>query len=144
MVKGSILEPVLYTIFVSPLFNMETLLSYADDTFFPKWNNSWQNLVKDIEKSLEAITKCLRDSGLKVNQGKTENCFFSKRDTALVRIKFDGTTIESKKSIKVLGVVFDSKLNWSDHIEYAINCAIRAYNAIKLIRKFLPQRNSYV
>ena len=34
------------------------------------------------------------------------------------------------------GVVFDSKLNWSDHIVYAINWASWALNAIKLIRKF--------
>jgi hypothetical protein len=47
-VQGSILGPVLYAIFVSPLFDMETFLSYADDTFIPKWNNSLQNLVKDI------------------------------------------------------------------------------------------------
>jgi hypothetical protein len=65
------------------------------------------------------------DSGLKVNEGKTEICLFSKRNIAPVRIKFDGTTIGSKKSIKVLGVVFDSKLklNWYDHILYAVNCA---------------------
>jgi hypothetical protein len=75
-----------------------------------------------------------------VSQGKTKICLFSKCDTAPVRIRFDGTTIESKKSIKVLGVVFDSKLNWSDHILYAINRANRALNTIKLIRKFFTTK----
>ena len=139
-VQGSILGPVLYGIFVSPLFDKETFLSYADDTFIPKCNNSLENLILDVEKTLKAITKWLRDSGLKVNQGKTEICLFSKRDTAPVRIKIDGSTIMSKKSIKVLGVVFDSKLNWSDHVAYAINRASRALNAIKLIRKFFNTR----
>jgi hypothetical protein len=37
-VQGSILGPVLYAIFVSPLFDIETFLSYADDTFIPKSN----------------------------------------------------------------------------------------------------------
>jgi hypothetical protein len=59
-VQGSMLEPVLYVIFVSPLFDMETFLSYADDTFISKWNSSLQNLINDVEKSLEAITKWLR------------------------------------------------------------------------------------
>jgi hypothetical protein len=71
------------------------------------------------------------DSGLKVTQGKTEICLFSKHDTAPVRIKIDGTTIESKKYTKVLGVVFDSKLNWSDHMVYAINRSNQALNAMK-------------
>ena len=125
---------------MSPLFDIETFLSYADDTFIPKCTNSLENLIHDVEKTLKAITKWLRDSGLKVNQGKTEICLFSKRDTAPVRIKIDGSTIMSKKSIKVLGVVFDSKLNWSDHVAYAINRASRALNAIKLIRKFFNTR----
>jgi hypothetical protein len=106
---------------------METFLSYADKTFIPKLKHSLQNLIKNIEKSLEEITKWLKDSGLKVNQGKTEICLFSKRNIAQVRIKFNGTTIESKKSKKVLGVVFDLKLN---HILYAVNCANQALNAI--------------
>ena len=139
-VQGSILGPVLYAIFVSPLFDIETFLSYADDTFIPKSNKSLEILINDVEKSLEAITKWLRDSGLKVNQGKTEICLFSKRDSAPIRIRIDGSTIESKKSIKVLGVVFDSKLNWSDHVAYAVNRASRALNAIKLIRKFFTTK----
>jgi hypothetical protein len=49
-VQGSILGPVLYGIFVSPLFDIETFLSYADDTFIPKCNNSLENLILDVEK----------------------------------------------------------------------------------------------
>jgi hypothetical protein len=32
--------------------------------------------------------------------------------------------------------VFDSKLNWSDHMVYAINRSNQALNAMKWIRKF--------
>jgi riboflavin transporter FmnP len=71
-VQGSILGPVLYTFFVSPLFDIEPLLSYDDNTFIPRENRSSTTLIKDMEKSLEAIRKWRRDSGLKVNYGKTE------------------------------------------------------------------------
>ena len=36
-----------------------------------RWNKDLQQLVLDMEKSLEAITKWLRQPGLKVNDSKT-------------------------------------------------------------------------
>jgi hypothetical protein len=72
---------------VSPQFDDEDLSAYADDTYVPRWNLSLEQLIKDVEKSLEAITKWLRDSGLKVNQAKTEVCLFYKHDVAPVHIR---------------------------------------------------------
>jgi hypothetical protein len=34
--QGSILGPVLYAIFVAPLFDFEMLLAFADDIFIPR------------------------------------------------------------------------------------------------------------
>ncbi len=76
-VQGSILGPVLYALFVSPLFNIEPHSAFADDSYILRWKNSLPELISDLEKSLEAITKWLRDSGLKVNQAKTDLCLFN-------------------------------------------------------------------
>jgi predicted house-cleaning noncanonical NTP pyrophosphatase (MazG superfamily) len=59
-VQGSILGPVLYSIFVSPLFKIADLELFADDSFITKSNESLTELIKDMEKSLEAITKWLK------------------------------------------------------------------------------------
>jgi hypothetical protein len=64
-VQGSILGPVLYTIFKYPFFNIEKQLAFADDTFFPRWNKSLQTVIVDLEKSLETITKWMHKSGIK-------------------------------------------------------------------------------
>jgi hypothetical protein len=74
--KGSILGPVLYSIFVAPLFDIADISSFADDTYIPRWNSSLESLIRNIEKDIEAITKWIKDSGLKVNQSKTEACLF--------------------------------------------------------------------
>ena len=44
--------------------------------------------------------------------------------------------IISKNHMSLLGVSFDSKLNWQNHIEQAITRIKKALNAIKLIRKY--------
>jgi hypothetical protein len=75
-VQRSILGPVLYAIFVSPIFDIADLTAFADDKYVQKLNASLSKLIDDMQKSLEAITKWLKKCGLIVNQGKTEACLF--------------------------------------------------------------------
>jgi hypothetical protein len=66
-VQGSILGPVLYAILVSPLFILEDLDSFADDTFIQSIDKNINTVITNIEKSIEVITKWLRHTGLIVN-----------------------------------------------------------------------------
>ena len=63
-----------------------------------------------MEKSLEAITKWLKKSGLKVNESKTEACLFHRSAEITINLNINGSIIRSKKNMNVLGVIFDSKL----------------------------------
>ena len=47
--------------------------------------------------------------------------------------------ITSKKTINVLGVVFDSKLNWDAHVASAIRKAKKSLFALRLLKKFFNQ-----
>jgi hypothetical protein len=53
-----------------------------------------------------------------------------------VSITIDNVVLQSKKEISVLGVVFDSRLCWHNHVEKVINKANKALNAIKLLIRF--------
>ena len=61
--------------------------------------------------------------------------FFLKVTIDKASLIVNGTLITSKTTIKVIGVNFDSKLNWQSHIQMAITKAKKALQAIKLIRK---------
>ena len=52
----------------------------------------------------------------KVNNEKTELCLFYRQVTALVNFPTGDLIIKSKSDIIVLGVLFDSKLQWSNRI----------------------------
>ena len=135
-IQGSILGPILYAIYVSPLFDLTDLSNFADDNFAITWNPCKQNAINEMQTKLEIITTWLRKSGLKVNESKTELCLFFKRDTPPVEIILNNVSVKSKTSMNVLGVCFDSKLTWSKHIANTIHKANQALHAIRLIKKY--------
>ena len=135
-IQGSILGPILYAIYVSPLFDLADLSNFADDNFALSWNLNKQTVIDQMQIKLKIITTWLRDSGLKVNEQKTELCLFYKRDTPPVEIIINNIPVKSATSMNVLGVSFDSKLTWTKQISNTINKANQALHAIKLIKKY--------
>ena len=139
-VQGSILGPIIYAIYVSPLFDLHNLTNFADDNFIIRWSSHMPELISDLERSLEAITKWLRGSGLAVNDSKTELCLFHRLDQPRITINLFNSEIRSKNAMNVLGVTFDSKLQWSAQVSNIILKANRSLFAIKLIKKILYKR----
>ena len=127
---------MLYALFVSPLFDLDGLVNFADDNFCIESNLNLATLIVDMEKRLESITKWLRGSGLIVNEGKTEICLFYRNDVQSITLTINGIPIKSKKSMNVLGVLFDSKLNWNVQVANAISKAKKSLFAIKLLKKY--------
>ena len=70
-IQGSILGPILYAIYVSPLFDITTLSNFADDNYALTWSKCKLNTITLMEEKIQIIKKWLTDSGLKVNEIKT-------------------------------------------------------------------------
>ena len=71
-VQGSILGPVLYAILMSPLLDLTDITLFADDNYALVWNKCKESVHREMQEKLELITTWLRNSGLKVNEEKTE------------------------------------------------------------------------
>ena len=98
----------MYAIDVYAFFDLHKLSNYADDNFIVTWDSCIEVLVTDMKESLEAITKWLHDSGLKVNESKTEMCLFHHSKNKILSFNLNGEIIRSQ--ISALGIIFDSKL----------------------------------
>ena len=97
-------------------------------------NRCKNTLVHLVQCKLERITDWLKKSGLKVNEAKTELCLFFKHDTTPISITVNNKAIKSKSTINILGVLFDSKLSWSDHVAKTL------LKTNKLIKRFFTTR----
>jgi hypothetical protein len=98
-------------------------------------------LIVDLEKELEMIVKWLKDSGLVVNSSKTDLCLFHRNDQSDIQVRISGTLIKSNKSMNVLGVTFDCKLDWKEHVALAIKKSNAALFVVKMIKKNFDQQN---
>jgi hypothetical protein len=109
-VHGSILGPILYAIFIAPLFDLECLEGFTDNIFIQSVGSSLKTLI------YEKVTKWCSQSGLMVNHGKTQICLFQKRDIDSVGASVGPDRIITIKKINILGIIFDFKLQWSAQV----------------------------
>jgi hypothetical protein len=73
-----------------------------------------------MERALESFTKWNKDSGLSVNSFKTDTCVFRKYEMRPVLVKVGQSSISTQNVINVLGVQFDSRLQWFQQVAKAI------------------------
>jgi hypothetical protein len=79
-----------------------------------------------------------KKSGLVVNEDETKKCLFYKEDMTTVTLKINSSKVKTKKVRNLLGVLFDSKMNWPAQVEQTK--ANKALNAIKLIMRFFSYK----
>ena len=79
---------------------------------------------------------------MKVNVGKTELVVFHRMDISKGTIKMNGVDVVSKKEISVLGVILDSKLEWSTQVDKASRKARSTLQGLRVISKYftIPEK----
>ena len=138
-IQGSILGPFLYAVFVSPLFDMTDFTAYADDSQVIDSGIDLVSLIQRMEQKINIMIDWMLKSGLKVNESKTEICLFHKNDHPKIELLINNTIVKSKSTINVLGILFDSKLTWNQHIAQTINKTKRSLHSVKLIAKYMSK-----
>ena len=124
---------------MAPLFDLAKIKKFANINHVIKFNKFLPQLLIDMKQTLGMITKWLKDSGLKVNNQKTELCLFSKRDTQFKTLTINNFDLSGKSTINVLGAIIDSKLQWQPQIENVIKKYNKARYEISIIKRFVDK-----
>jgi len=130
------LGPILFNIFMRPIYDLIDLTSYADDNYQISFDKDLMATLGKCKMKSEFLVDWLSNSGLKVNESKTEICIFYKQELQKQKVIIKNYEIESKKELKVLGLTFDSKLTWSAQVNQSISKSRQSLHAIRLLSKY--------
>lgn len=138
-VQGSVLGPILFSLYISQLLTKFGLICYADDSYLIILGPSPEAIKAKLEIEGQQVINWLKSNGLKVNIKKTECVIFQKTGLSKVDLNLDNSLVQSQQSMKILGIHFDNNLTWSHHVEKIHEKVVRSTYGLKYLRKHLQQ-----
>jgi hypothetical protein len=116
-----------------------SIVSYADDSYLIFEGESWSDVCKKASHETTNVVKWLEDIGMVVNSSKTEAIYFSKQADIELIIDVANCQIKVGKTMRVLGVTFDSKLSWESHIDRISLSVKKKIHALRRLSTDLKQ-----
>ena len=150
--QGSVLGPVLFNLYTLDLQNHVDCptLQYADDTtmYSSCKPNKLPELNTKLQYNIESLYQWAQDSNLAFNVSKTKAVLFAstklrsihKLENNMINLSLQKTPIETADSWKILGVNFDSQLNWSLYISNVISACHCKLSVLRKIRRITPYK----
>ena len=150
--QGSVAGPLAFILFSCPLQDIIAAhdiqsIVYADDTqlyltFHPRDRD---NAVRKLEACIEDIRAWCRMNMLVLNDSKTELIYFSSKfqqTSWTPSIKIGESYISSSSHARNLGVIMDSALNMSGHVNNICRNAMHGIRKIGQIRQYLTPESA--
>ena len=139
--QGSILGPLLFNVFINDLFMFiqnSDLYNYADDNFIAHVGQNASEAISALASDGNISIKWFESNGMQANPEKFQFLgICSSPESSYKLVLNNNTILESEPHVKALGVIIDSRLTFSKHIETLCNRAARQLNALAQIARFL-------
>ncbi len=134
--QGTLLGPVCFLLHINDLQTEVESVKYVDDTtVWEACNSSGQN--SKIQLAADQAVQWSTRNNMILNTDKTKEMLvnFGRKTPSFPPIQVDGQNIESVRSFKLLGVIFNNKLTWTDHVESICSKAARRIYFLCLLKR---------
>lgn len=136
--QGSVLSPLLYSIYTQDLDQSVTsfckVLQYADDLalYLPCYD--FQAASRRLNSAMFHLDEWLSDHGLSLSITKSAIVVFSrKKHIPDVNISLNDQSIPVYDQVKFLGVILDSKMTGTPHINYILKKCEKSLNVLRCL-----------
>ena len=110
------------------------IASYANDNTSYVIADNIDGVIKSLEEASEILFKWFNDNLMKINADK---CHLLVSTNNTVKIKIGNFDITNSKSEKLLGVKFDHKLSFDDHVSELCKKASRKIHALSRVASYM-------
>ena len=144
--QGSILGPIIYTLYTTPLGNIIrnhnlNYHMYADDTqlYLSIEPTNVHTLIHSLENCIKDVKNWMSDNKLKLNDEKTEIilCNPKKYNVNVSEIKVGNDVVEFTDSARNLGVYFDKDLSLDAHFVHISKAVYLEIRRLKHMSKYV-------
>ena len=142
--QGSILGPLLFNIDICDFFFVNIIsdiANCADDTTPYECDQHCDNLINNIELTVEKIFNWFAFNNLKANASKC-HLFLSPYQHTTINI--NGSVIKSSNSEKLLGITIDSAFTFKEHINTLCRKASQKLHALSRISQYLSEHKNRI
>ncbi|KAL5615621.1 uncharacterized protein BROUX77_001458 [Berkeleyomyces rouxiae] len=139
--QGSPISPILFMLFMSPLFKMPlpcTLRGYADDGCLVNSDSSLEGNCSVLSRSLELVDSWCTDNGMALDLTKSELLHVTRKrhgQNPSLRLS-DGSTLEAvspRETLRWLGVRWSRNLSFVPHIRDVAQRTAPAIRGIQIL-----------
>ena len=128
--QGSPISPILFLIYIRDLFKLDLVyhLSYIDDITLIASSKSFKKNINILEREAKSLIELGVEYAIKFDD-KTELIHFysGKKEAALSLNLPNGNIISPSKTVRWLGIYFDSNLKFKEHIAIRTSLAKQAF-----------------
>ena len=135
--QGSVISPLLFLIMINDLpdcIKGSEITLFADDSCLFKSGRRLDAIIRSLQTDLNKLVEWCEENSFKISMEKTVAVLFTHRKENIhSTLKVKDTFVKVEHKARFLGLIFDSKLTWNDHVDYIIDKCKKRLNVMRAV-----------